>query len=175
MALSWVPERRGLIYCSPACGFGCTITAHDRAVLRSNEVAAMLGEGWRAVVGENLGWYWSVVAGDDSYHSGAIRVHENKSYVDGTPTGTWTVVLDNFSATASTPQEAIADVKAALAEKIAKLTAKLNSIPSTACPCSPGDECSCAYDCDCRERFEHVWHDDGAAQDDGYRNTGKAL
>jgi hypothetical protein len=33
------------------------------------------------------------------------------------------------------------------------------------CDCSPGDTCTCAEDCDCRERDAHIWK-----YDVGWRN-----
>ena len=58
--LSWEPERRGLTFCSPACGHGCKVVDHDRAVLASAELAKGLGEGWAPRVWENMGWHWTV-------------------------------------------------------------------------------------------------------------------
>lgn len=33
------------------------------------------------------------------------------------------------------------------------------------CDCTPGDTCTCATDCDCRERDAHIWKYDA-----GWRN-----
>lgn len=42
------------------------------------------------------------------------------------------------------------------------------------CRCSAGDQCSCAYDCDCRERYEHVFEADVTYGCEGWRNTGNS-
>lgn len=54
------PKRVGKIYCSPACGMGCTHQAFVRVSKLANDLAAELGEGWQAEVWENLGWHWRV-------------------------------------------------------------------------------------------------------------------
>lgn len=61
MSLSWKPLLRGPIYCSPACGAGCTKTAHDQAQRKARILLGKLkGKGWRIRVHENIGWHFSV-------------------------------------------------------------------------------------------------------------------
>lgn len=60
---SWKPVRSGKIYCSPACGGGCTHERYLLAKQRANDTAKLLGKGWKPVVHENLGWHASVTNG----------------------------------------------------------------------------------------------------------------
>ena len=57
---SWLPQRRGPIYCAPACGGGCTYVAFAKATKTAAKLAARLGRGWEAEVFENLGWHFNV-------------------------------------------------------------------------------------------------------------------
>ena len=58
MSLSWVPIRRGAIYCSPACGHRCTFTEYKKAHIEATEcLALMKTRGWDIRVWENLGWH----------------------------------------------------------------------------------------------------------------------
>jgi len=77
--LSWKPKHssRGEIYCSPACGLGCTRASYEAAVLASSDLALFHFKGWMPEVWENLGWYWKITkgkaeisprAGGDGYH-----------------------------------------------------------------------------------------------------------
>lgn len=63
----WKPVRRGLIYCSPACGGGCTVAQHLRATLAADKLVRQLthgtGRGWKARVWENLGWHYAAERG----------------------------------------------------------------------------------------------------------------
>jgi hypothetical protein len=62
--LSWTPVSRGGLYCSPACGAGCTRKEYDRAVRDADRLVRRLrGSGWRAEVWENLGWHFRAVSG----------------------------------------------------------------------------------------------------------------
>ena len=65
MELSREPIRNGDIYCSPACGAGCTHAAFEEATKRAKALAilctAKIGGIWKPVVTENLGWHWCVV------------------------------------------------------------------------------------------------------------------
>ena len=60
--LSWKPQLNGEIYCSPACGGGCTKAAHDDAKKNAAELARQVGPGWTPRVWENLGWHYCVVS-----------------------------------------------------------------------------------------------------------------
>jgi len=55
----WTPRRKGAVYCSPACGGGCTHAAHRAASRAAAALAARLGHGWKPRVWENLGWYYA--------------------------------------------------------------------------------------------------------------------
>jgi alkylation response protein AidB-like acyl-CoA dehydrogenase len=52
-------------------------------------------------------------------------------------------------------------------ERLADLEAAI--VGDEACQCSPGDECSCAYDCECRERFVHRFFEDAGTMNCGPR------
>ena len=58
--LSWEPMREGDVFCSPACGRGCTSKEYETAVEQGNELAEKMGEGWDVKVWENLGWHSKV-------------------------------------------------------------------------------------------------------------------
>ena len=58
---SWKPVRRGGVYCSPACGRGCTKAEYDEANSKAKKLLArMSGKGWKILVHENLGWFYQV-------------------------------------------------------------------------------------------------------------------
>lgn len=65
------PIHRGVKYCSPACGFGCTWKAYRQALKESKALARRLGQGWVSNVWENGTWYWSV---KDS--TGVLDMHQ---------------------------------------------------------------------------------------------------
>ncbi len=98
--LSWVARRRGNIYCSPACGCGCSIQMYRQAVKSANTLAHRLGSGWKPDVWENLGWYYCVVSPCRS-----IKVYQNQNH----QAPAYTAYLDgnNFAASGSTPQIAV--------------------------------------------------------------------
>lgn len=56
-----VPLKRGHIYCSPACGRGCTLNEYEAASKTAMWMVGVLGEGWIPNVWENLGWHCSAV------------------------------------------------------------------------------------------------------------------
>jgi hypothetical protein len=58
--LSWKPVKRGSIYCSSACGRGCTSAEYDLAVKKAAALAKRMGKGWKPRVWENLGWHYMV-------------------------------------------------------------------------------------------------------------------
>lgn len=59
----WTPVRSGSIYCSPACGGGCTWRQYETAVIQASSLARSLGAGWKPRVHENLGWHYSATNG----------------------------------------------------------------------------------------------------------------
>lgn len=65
--LSWVPRRRGEIYCSPACGRGCTWAEYQAALAEAEKAVAVIKKrgrlslvGVKVDVFENLGWHWAL-------------------------------------------------------------------------------------------------------------------
>lgn len=67
--LSWRPVREGDRFCAPACGRGCTHAEYVDALTKAAAVVKSLGPGWKPVVSENLGWYYSVE------HVSGMKVH----------------------------------------------------------------------------------------------------
>lgn len=61
--LSWTPRRRGLIYCAPACGAGCTAAQHAHAVRLGRALARRLGRGWASGSSAHRGDPWRRVTG----------------------------------------------------------------------------------------------------------------
>lgn len=58
----WKPVRKGSIYCSPACGGGCTYEAFLKASLEAEKLARRCGKGWEPRVWENLGWHYAAAS-----------------------------------------------------------------------------------------------------------------
>ncbi len=61
--LSCTPRRRGDIYCSPACGHGCTAEEYRKAHANAARLCKQLGTGWVVNVWENLGWHFCATKG----------------------------------------------------------------------------------------------------------------
>lgn len=59
----WTPVAAGDIYCSPACGMGCTRKEYDEAVASAAALAQALGNGWEPRVWENLAWHYKARKG----------------------------------------------------------------------------------------------------------------
>ena len=75
--LSWKPVlRAGGIYCSTACGGGCTKAAYDSAVKQAAALAKKMGKGWKPFVHENLGWHYRVAKGRPAHghHCGFLEI-----------------------------------------------------------------------------------------------------
>lgn len=71
--LSWIPVRKGIKYCAPACGRGCTITEYDKAGIDAKATLDKLRwNGFEIVVHENLGWHWSLSNGLITLHPSYI-------------------------------------------------------------------------------------------------------
>lgn len=64
MERDWTPKRRGKIYCSPACGLGCTHAEFMTATRKAKALVKRLGAGWKPRVWENLGWHYEAVKGE---------------------------------------------------------------------------------------------------------------
>lgn len=62
--LSWEPVRRGGVYCSPACGNGCTWPEYQEATTAAEKLCGILGDGWKPRVWENLGWHYEAHSPD---------------------------------------------------------------------------------------------------------------
>lgn len=59
--LSWKPIRRGTVFCSSACGAGCTYLQYLSALKAAKDCSAMMKtKGWKIRVYENMGWYWEL-------------------------------------------------------------------------------------------------------------------
>lgn len=111
----WVPVLNGDIYCSPACGGKCKKSAYDQAVVDSNEMASLLGAGWKPIVFENLGWYWKIEKGD---------LELRPALPEGCFSATLQFQLESnyyFSAKDADPRKAIQNVRSQLLDIIQKL------------------------------------------------------
>lgn len=102
--LSWKPQRRGEIYCSSACGGGCTYEAYERAKSQTEMLAKKLGKGWNATIFENLGWFGKVEKGVVQ-----IFVPTLDSY-----TGEYTVRIDTHPQFVESSREPILALRKAL-------------------------------------------------------------
>lgn len=92
----WKPVRNGDVYCSPACGYGCTWAAFTEATRASAKLAKQLGPAWEPRVWDNLGWWWEV------------RVAGLNVSLDGA--GEWMALFGAHSAHAKTAKGAIRSV-----------------------------------------------------------------
>ena len=103
------PARRGVIYCSPWCGFCCTWEAHQRATQEAEALVKRLGPGWTPKVWENSGWHYSAEAvygpfritprTSGSHISGDWKVYGYTAWINTTP---------QFIEDAETPEAAFA-------------------------------------------------------------------
>lgn len=78
----WTPKLKGLIFCSDACGCGCTRASFDEATHKAQHLAHVLGHGWAPHVWENCGWHWeainrnaTVTKHSDGQHEACVRFH----------------------------------------------------------------------------------------------------
>ena len=92
---SWLPQRRGSIYCAPACGGRCTYAAFVKATKAAARLATRLGRGWKAEVFENLGWHYSV----DNKSMGLCVSRIGTSYI--------AIVAEKYVGYGETPEQAI--------------------------------------------------------------------
>lgn len=92
--LSWKPERRGSIFCSPACGAGCTYVAYELAGAQAHAlISAFTGSDleWIPRVWENLGWHWEIRSkcGRFSLWPSHGVFHAHLNVPGGLPGGRW--------------------------------------------------------------------------------------
>jgi hypothetical protein len=118
--LSWEPVRNGEIYCSPACGSGCTIDSYLQTVEDANRLCKELGPGWFPRVWENLGWHYSAKSANDQ-----VEVHETR-YTGGVH---YTAYAGGKADNGDTPREAIENIRDRLTRMRDKAQTNLDSIP----------------------------------------------
>lgn len=116
--------------CGGAKGF-CTRADFDRATKDAAALAARLGDGWTPCVWENLGWHWEVQKGAlviaDRFDAGGMIVRgslgkytaEFRSVENGAS------AIMQFFADASTPEEAIGQVRQDVRTYISRVEADL--------------------------------------------------
>lgn len=124
---SWKPQRRGDIFCAPACGGGCTKKAHDAAQRKAKALAKRLGREWKPHVWENLGWHYSVGLADRRLH-----VHERRHGRELTYTAFFNPEADSgggrFAATARTPEAAVRKVMQEATQFVAFYTEGIDKV-----------------------------------------------
>lgn len=63
----WIPvlSKCGKYYCSPACASckNCLKSEYDIAVAKAEYLQNIMGDGWKIIIWENLGWYSKVKKG----------------------------------------------------------------------------------------------------------------
>ena len=113
----WTPVRNGDVFCSPACGYGCTLEEYKRAAAGAAAIAAALGDGWKPNLHENMGWYFSASKGGATvrYNDGT---GDFSAYID---TATFGGPVEQFRRSAATPREAVQLALDAMEQKIATL------------------------------------------------------
>lgn len=118
--LSWNPILRGVTYCAPACGRGCTRKEYEAAVAQAVGLAAELGKGWEPHVWENLGWHWAARKNGLKVHPGIVS--ERFTAFLGSPNspgGRWAEKGD-------TPEAAVRNVVSAAKDEIESLKSNLD-------------------------------------------------
>jgi len=120
-------HKPGGIYCSPACGGGCTATDYILAGERAAILCKYLGPGWTPHVWENLGWHYCA-------HSpcGRIKVHPSEKTK---PRGKACAFLGDkdfcggtWAQHGDSPKHAVAQVVVAGKQALAKIGAQLNGL-----------------------------------------------
>ena len=99
----WTPRNKGSLYCSPACGMGCTRADYEAALHDGAALAKQMGPGWIPDVWENLGWYYSVTKGVVVIHPHIFRgqLLSYTAYFNS---------IKQLTAQGGTPEEALVDV-----------------------------------------------------------------
>jgi hypothetical protein len=123
--LSWTPERRGKIFCAPACGANCTLAAFNLATARADVLCARLGHGWRPRVWENLGWHYCAVSSCGrwkvhAHHDHKTRVSYSAFLGDDGPGGLW-------AESGETPEAAMRNTWAAAEQRIEQFVSFLTA------------------------------------------------
>jgi hypothetical protein len=122
--LSWEPRRVGPIFCSPACGGGCTREQFRVATREADALCKTLDQttplkGWTPYVWENLGWHYKAVS-----PCGRIKVHFGYTAYLGQKAlsgGQW-------AENAKTPAKAVAAVIRTAKEELAKVGAEFKDL-----------------------------------------------
>jgi hypothetical protein len=115
--LSWTPVRSGKLYCSSACGGGCTYAAFLKAIKNGDELAAHCGRGFTRHVWENLGWH---------FHAELVK---NRLQISELSANTFHANLGGqHVASGRTPKAAIANVVRNIKTDIASLQALLKGL-----------------------------------------------
>lgn len=73
----WTPVKMESVYCSPACGCGCRLDDHNKAVDRAAKLTASLRGDWRPRVWENMGWHGEAIF-ENEEHDFIIKVSESR-------------------------------------------------------------------------------------------------
>lgn len=88
---AWRPRHVGLIYCSPACGCGCTRADWNAAKEAAARLAKDLGKDWRPRVWENAGWHYAAEKGSatvyEYFHGKGRRGRDLHLHWNTTPLG----------------------------------------------------------------------------------------
>ncbi len=89
----WVPVRKGLQYCSPRCGHGCTHEEFKAAEKAAAALAKRLGPDWTPRVWENIGWHYAAECGTASMHPHKRNgVHSHYTFMMSPGPGTAQIV-----------------------------------------------------------------------------------
>ncbi len=112
----WIPLKEGDIFCSPACGLGCTRVNYEDAIVAGYELACRLGDGWSPRVWENGRWNYQACKGTLT--------------ISPTKTG-WkalTTTRPQFSSSGPTAQGVLEDILSQGATALLGLTKDLSAI-----------------------------------------------
>lgn len=105
---NWTPRHMaGGVYCSPACGGECLLSAFKAAHQAARAAAEQLGPGWRVDVFENLGWYWRVRRGPVEVGKSPRGMGLKRSQ---TYWATFSMGIYSWTLHGATPREAVKNV-----------------------------------------------------------------
>jgi len=97
-AINWTPKLRGNVFCSSACGSGCTLAQYHKAKEWAEWLALKCGPGWKPVVTENMGWFAKATKGKATVYKDGARLYS-----------CFFSVNHQFIGTGSSPKYAIRD------------------------------------------------------------------